>query len=85
MKPVRNANRAANAVVSSMERVAPARLQLNIHPDLHEHFKTVSFNRKEVMSDLITDFVIEYVRANGVEIDNATAVMYASKPKDWTR
>ncbi|EBW2292202.1 hypothetical protein DFV88_24780 [Salmonella enterica subsp. enterica serovar Newport] len=66
------------------ERVAPARLQLNIHPALHEQFKKISFNRDEQMSDLITQFVIDYVSQHGEPIDPQTAVMYMSKPKDWT-
>lgn len=78
-------NRDTKKALASLEKILPARIQLNAHPDLHELFKKVSFNRDEVMSDLITDWVIEYLRNNGQEISETTAQMYRSKPKDWTR
>lgn len=78
-------NRDTKKALASLERIAPARLQLNIHPDLHDQFKNLSFNNKDVMSDLITEFVINYVRENGIKISEQTKAMYLGKPKDWTR
>ncbi|EIM6622198.1 hypothetical protein LNT71_004087 [Salmonella enterica] len=78
-------HRNAEKVIKDAERIKPARIQLNAHPDLHEQFRKVAFNNDEQMSDLITNFVIDYLRSNGVEIDNATAAMYLDKPTNWTR
>ncbi|EBL2669799.1 hypothetical protein D3Q16_26740 [Salmonella enterica] len=84
-QPIRGKNRDlpnAIAVIGGVQ-AQPARLQLNMHPELHDLFKNISFNNREVMSDLITDFVIGYVRSNGIEIDQATEEHYKDKPVKW--
>ncbi|PNO65042.1 hypothetical protein [Serratia marcescens] len=84
MKMNRGRKDAITAVASMAGILAePARLQLNIHPELHEHFKNISFTRKEVMSDLITQYVIDYVRSNGVEISEDQERMFKGKPVQW--
>ncbi|EBA3920925.1 hypothetical protein EE88_21590 [Salmonella enterica] len=64
-------------------KIKIARIQLNSHPELHEQFKKISFNRDEEMSDLITEFVINYVNANGFEVSEEKRQMYMDKPKNW--
>ncbi|EHT3579231.1 hypothetical protein KXY27_004550 [Salmonella enterica] len=64
-------------------KIKPARLQLNIHPVLHEHFRKLSFNNNEKMSDLITLYVIDYVREKGIEIDDIAAGIFMEKPSEW--
>lgn len=80
-----NNHRDVAKMIAQVEKVKPARIQLNAHPDLHEQFKKISFNRDEQMSDLITGWVIDYLRSNGVDIDEATKAMYMDKPNNWTR
>ncbi|EMD5616202.1 hypothetical protein VRM59_004483 [Salmonella enterica] len=78
-----NNNRDTKKAITAITEIKPARLQLNIHPTLHEQFRKISFNNDEKMSDLITEFVISYVRNNGVEIDHKTEIMYMQKPSEW--
>lgn len=59
--------------------IKPARLQLNIHPDMHKQFKIVSFNKEEEMSDIVLQAVADYLRANGVEVNP----VWLKRPKDW--
>ncbi|EEO8179071.1 hypothetical protein G7D34_003702 [Salmonella enterica] len=76
-------NRDTEKALAAATEIKPARLQLNIHPALHEKFKKVSFNRDESMSDLITDYVIEYLRKHGAVIDQHDREMFLSNPKKW--
>ncbi|EGJ3141399.1 hypothetical protein IGV50_004423 [Salmonella enterica subsp. enterica serovar Newport] len=78
-----NKNRDTSKAEAAIVEIKPARLQLNIHPTLHEQFRKISFNNDEKMSDLITEFVINYVRRNGVDIDQKTETMYMKKPSEW--
>ncbi|ELK9995648.1 hypothetical protein RWE39_004382 [Salmonella enterica] len=64
-------------------KIKPARLQMNIHPVLHEHFRKLSFNNNEKMSDLITLYVIDYVRKQGIEINDLAASIFMEKPSEW--
>ncbi|EDX4102599.1 hypothetical protein B9R80_004926 [Salmonella enterica] len=66
-----------------MDKIKPARLQLNIHPTLHDKFKKVSFNRDEKMSDIITMAVIDYLRKHNQIIDKEDELLYMSNPKNW--
>ncbi|EDD0902681.1 hypothetical protein GAV44_23305 [Salmonella enterica subsp. enterica serovar Newport] len=80
-------NRATASAVASIERIAPKRSQMNIHPALHEAFRKISFNRDEEMSDILTQAIIDYVNEHGGAeevITNDRAHMYLSKPKHWT-
>ena len=76
-----NHNGAAKVIAES-EKVKPARLQLNIHPDLHKLLKTVCFNREVEMSDVVLEGVKDWLLANGVSPDDLSAVWWM-KPKDW--
>ncbi|EHE2320724.1 hypothetical protein JNE51_004434 [Salmonella enterica] len=72
----------AEKVIKGAEKVAPARLQLNIHPELHKLLKTVCFNNEVEMSDVVLDGVRDYLLRSGVNPDDLQAVWWM-KPKDW--
>lgn len=82
MKPIRGGNRDTSKALAAIERPKPARLQLNIHPDLHKLLKTVCFNREVEMSDVVLEGVKDWLLANDVSPDDLNAVWWM-KPKDW--
>ncbi|EBS3550237.1 hypothetical protein DS608_21690 [Salmonella enterica subsp. enterica serovar Javiana] len=82
MKPIRGGNRDTSKALASIDKPAPARLQLNIHPDLHKLLKTVCFNNEVEMSDVVLDGVRDYLLRSGVNPDDLQAVWWM-KPKDW--
>lgn len=59
--------------------IKPARLQLNIHPEMHKQFKKVSFNNDEEMSDIVLAAVADYLKDNGVKVNP----VWLESPKDW--
>lgn len=72
-------NKDVAKVLASLTEIKPARLQLNIHPDMHKQFKKVSFNNDEEMSDIVLTAVADYLSKNGVEVSPE----WLKKPKDW--
>ncbi|EKL3440994.1 hypothetical protein PRA02_004697 [Salmonella enterica] len=69
----------AEKVIKDAEKINPARLQLNIHPAMHKAFKTVCFHEEKEMSDLVLEFVYEWIKAKGEDVDP----VWLMKPKDW--
>ncbi|EAQ9051873.1 hypothetical protein D8V62_23845 [Salmonella enterica] len=76
-------NRDVSKVLKAADKINPARLQLNMHPALHEQFRKLAFNADLKMSDLITEYVIRFVREQGGDITPEQAQMYMSKPSEW--
>ncbi|EGG0429767.1 hypothetical protein IDQ21_004435 [Salmonella enterica] len=74
-------NKNTSKAVASITAIKPARLQLNIHPDMHKLFKSVSFNNDEEMSEIILIAVADYLKANGQEV----ALEWLMKPSEWTK
>lgn len=70
---------APKAVAAVKGLVKPARLQLNIHPEMHKQFKKVTFNNDEEMSDIVLNAVADYLRVNGVDV----SPVWLMRPKDW--
>lgn len=82
MKMNRGTNRDTSKALAAIEKPKPARLQLNIHPDLHKLLKTVCFQNEVEMSDIVLDGVRDYLLRSGVNPDDLSAVWWM-KPKDW--
>lgn len=82
MKPIRGGNLDTSKALAAIEKPKPARLQLNIHPDLHKLLKTVCFQNEVEMSDIVLDGVRDYLLRSGVNPDDLSAVWWM-KPKDW--
>ncbi|EBD1090388.1 hypothetical protein FNU33_22350 [Salmonella enterica] len=79
MKPIRGGNLDTGKALAAIEKPKVARLQLNIHPDMHKAFKTVCFHEEKEMSDLVLEFVYEWIKAKGEDVDP----VWLMKPKDW--
>ncbi|HFW4592834.1 TPA: plasmid partition protein ParG [Salmonella enterica subsp. enterica serovar Aberdeen] len=85
MKPIRGGNRDTGKALAAIEKVKPARLQLNIHPDLHKMIKTICFNQEIEMSDVVLDLLRDWLlseKGGNVNPDDLQAVWWM-KPKDW--
>ncbi|HID4300461.1 TPA: plasmid partition protein ParG [Escherichia coli] len=79
MKPIRGGNLDTSKALAAIEKPKAARLQLNIHPDMHKAFKTACFHEEKEMSDLVLEFVYRWIEAKGGEVDP----VWLMKPKDW--
>lgn len=69
----------AKAVKAVLGATKPAKLQLNIHPDMHKLFKSVSVDKGQGMGELVLEAVAEYLRANGKEVNP----VWMKSPKEW--
>ncbi|HIE8239210.1 TPA: hypothetical protein ACXPQL_004117 [Salmonella enterica] len=79
-----NHNGAAK-VIAEGEKVKPARLQMNIHPDMHKALVELCFNRTDStgkrleMSEQVLTMVYVWMEQEGVEVSPT----WLMKPKDW--